>query len=104
MNEHHCVQWDQIPERASASGVTKRNIEGAGASLVMVTVPAGTKADPHSHSHEQFVQVVAGSGHLTTQQGERAFASGSVFHFPPNVWHSAVFDSDTVLIETNLRG
>lgn len=103
MNTDHCVAWDDLPETAASGGVTKRAIEAEGGSLVRVTVPAGTKADRHSHPHEQFVQVVTGSGRLTTEQGERPFSSGSVFHFPVNAWHSAVFETDTVLVETNLR-
>ncbi len=98
----HCVEWNGIPEEVAPSGVGKRVLRGAGASLVMVRVPAGTKADRHSHPHEQFVQVLSGSGVLETAQGTRAFGPGSVFHFAPDAWHAARFDSDTVLIETNL--
>lgn len=98
----HCMTWDDLPEEVSASGVSKRVIRGAGASLVMVRVPAGTEAARHSHDHEQFVQVIAGTGTLETAQGRRPFGPGSVFHFPPETWHAARFDSDTVLVETNL--
>ncbi len=103
MNEDHCVAWDDLQDTVAPSGVIKRAIEGAGVSLVRVSVPAGTRADRHSHPHEQFVQVVTGSGRLTTEQGERAFRSGSVFHFPANAWHSAFFETATVLVETNLH-
>jgi quercetin dioxygenase-like cupin family protein len=100
----HCVDWTAIPEERSPSGIGKRTIAGAGASLVRVQVPAGTVAPRHSHPHEQFVQVISGSGELETEQGTRAFAAGSVFHFPAESWHAARFDSDTVLVETNLPG
>jgi quercetin dioxygenase-like cupin family protein len=100
----HCIDWTAIPEEIAPSGVGKRVLAGAGASLVMVRVPAGTKADRHNHPHEQFVQVLSGSGVLETMQGARAFGPGSVFHFPPDTWHAARFDSVTVLIETNLAG
>jgi quercetin dioxygenase-like cupin family protein len=101
MNQH-CVDWNDIPEEAAPSGVGKRVLPGTGASLVMVRVPAGTEADRHSHPHEQFVQVLSGSGVLETARGARPFGPGSVFHFPPDTWHAARFHSDTVLIETNL--
>lgn len=100
----HCINWTDIPEQVAPSGVGKRVLAGTGALLVMVRVPAGTKADRHSHPHEQFVQVLSGSGELETMQGARTFGPGSVFHFPRNTWHAARFDSDTVLIETNLTG
>jgi quercetin dioxygenase-like cupin family protein len=102
VNPDHCIAWSEIPETVAPSGVAKRVIEGAGAALVRVLVPAGAQAGRHSHPHEQFVHVLSGSGRLVTEQGERAFAAGSVFHFPANVWHSASFDTETVLIETNL--
>ncbi|GJD48069.1 hypothetical protein OPKNFCMD_0785 [Methylobacterium crusticola] len=101
-NEAHCVAWDALPEVLAASGVAKRSLAGAGAALVRVRVPAGTEAPPHSHPHEQFVQVLAGSGELETAQGRAAFGPGSLFHFPAGTWHAARFDSDTVLVETNL--
>ncbi|MFO1148239.1 MAG: cupin domain-containing protein [Alsobacter sp.] len=98
----HCLSWTDLPQTAAPSGVAKRVIAGAGASLVMVRVPAGTVAGRHSHPHEQFVQVLEGSGTLETEQGERPFGPGSLFHFPADTWHAARFESDTVLVETNL--
>jgi quercetin dioxygenase-like cupin family protein len=99
----HCVQWDELPEARSPTGVGKRVIQGEAVSLVMVRVPAGTNASRHSHTHEQFVQVLSGSGILETENGSQPFGPGSVFHFPPDTWHAAVFTNDTVLIETNLH-
>jgi quercetin dioxygenase-like cupin family protein len=102
MNLEHCIAWDDVPETVTSSGLAKRVIEGAGAALVMVKVPGGLKGERHSHRHEQFVQVVSGGGTLETAQGVTAFGAGSVFHFPADAWHKASFDTDTVLIETNL--
>ncbi|MDF2601192.1 MAG: Cupin 2 conserved barrel domain protein, partial [Methylobacterium brachiatum] len=50
----------------------------------------------------QFVQVISGSGFLETEQGRTPFAAGSVFHFPAGTWHAAAFETETVLVETNL--
>ena len=97
----HLTRWDSHTESVGANAVAKRTIPGAGASLVRVVVPAGISAPRHSHAHEQFVQVISGSGILETEQGRGAFAAGSVFHFPPEVWHAATFETETVLIETN---
>ena len=97
-----CVSWDESPEEVSPSGIAKRVIQGEQMSLVMVCVPGGLRSDRHSHPHEQFVHVVSGSGVLETAQGQKAFAAGTVFHFPADAWHAARFDSDAVLIETNL--
>lgn len=102
MNVSHCLTWEDKQAFVAPSGITKRVIEGFGGSLVQVCVPAGTTSEPHSHPHEQFVQVLAGTGRLITVQGERPFRTGSLFHFPANAWHSAFFESDTILIETNI--
>lgn len=95
--------WDDLPaDGASGSAVSRRRLEGTGACLVRVEIKAGTRADRHTHAHEQFVQVLAGNGTLETAEGCRPFATGSLFHFPPETWHAAVFETDTVLVETNL--
>lgn len=100
----HRIDWGEIPEPVSPSGAGERVLAGEGASLVMVRVPAGTRAEPHGHPHEQFVQVLSGSGELETEQGRRTFAAGSVFRIPAEAWHAALFDADTVPVETNLAG
>ncbi len=106
MNGHridgHCVSWDDQRETTSPNGVGKRSLAGEDAGLVRITIPAGTKAGRHSHPHEQFVQVLEGSGILETDRGRVAFGPGSVFHFPAEVWHAAEFETDTVLVEVNL--
>lgn len=102
MTAPYLVDWDDVALCETAPGVGKRTIEGAGVTLVMVHVAAGIGAPRHEHDHEQFVQVVSGSGTLETEQGRRGFASGSVFHFPAGTWHAAQFDTATVLIESNL--
>ena len=98
----YLLAWDDRDETVAANGVAKRAIPGAGASLVRIVVPAGTSAPRHSHAHEQFVQVLSGSGWLETERGRAAFGPGSVFHFPAEVWHAAAFETETVLVETNL--
>lgn len=98
----HLTAWDHRAESVGGNGVTKRTIPGSGASLVRVVVPAGVSAPAHSHDHEQFVQVLSGSGILETEQGREPFSAGSVFHFPAGAWHAAAFWTETVLIETNL--
>ena len=98
----HLTAWDDRTESVADNGVAKRAIPGAGASLVRVVVPAGVSSPRHSHDHEQFVQVVSGSGILETEQGRQPFSAGSVFHFPAGAWHAAAFETETMLIETNL--
>lgn len=95
--------WDHLADEVASPAVHKRVLEGAGASLVRVTIAAGTSAGRHSHDFEQFVQVISGRGVLETAEGAAAFDAGHLFHFKPGTWHAARFDEETVLVETNLR-
>ena len=99
MKDARVLDWTS----AEGTSPNRRTIDGEHASLVRVEVKAGHKAARHSHPHEQFVQVLSGSGTLETEAGATAFGPGTVFHFPPDAWHAAEFDSDTVLVETNLK-
>lgn len=94
--------WNDLSAEPAGPPVGKRRLVGSGASLVRVEIAAGTKADRHSHGHEQFVQVLSGRGTLETVDGRQPFRAGSLFHFPAETWHAADFDEDTVLVETNL--
>ena len=98
----HVIAWDEVEAAPGPGGLTKRRLDLPGMSLVTVAVPAGLQGTRHSHDHDQFVQVVSGTGTLETEQGERPFSAGTVFSFPAGTWHRASFDTDTVLVETNL--
>jgi quercetin dioxygenase-like cupin family protein len=93
--------WSEIAPHGDDK-TDRRLIAGTGADLKRVIVPAGTTASRHSHPFEQFFYVERGSGLLQCAAGEIALRAGTVIHFEPHAWHSAVFDSETVLIEVNL--
>lgn len=94
--------WSAIPGQGNA-GVERKMLPGAGASLMRVQIAAGTEAGRHSHEHEQFVLVVAGTGRLECEAGPIELRPDTVIHFEPGAWHSAVFETDTVLLEVNLN-
>jgi quercetin dioxygenase-like cupin family protein len=95
--------WDELAAEARGPTVSKQALDGQGASLVRIDIKAGTKAARHSHSFEQFVQVLSGRGTLETEEGIHPFSAGSLFHFLAEAWHAAEFDEDTILVETNLK-
>ena len=97
----HLTTWDDRAESVGGNGVAKRTIPGSGASLVRVVVPAGASAPAHSHDHEQFVQVLSGSGILETEQGRAPFSAGSVFRGRAGAWDAAAFEAGPVLSERN---
>ena len=98
MTQASITQWTLSPGADAGPGV----VPGDGASLKRVNVPAGRKADRHSHQYEQFVLVMSGAGKLECEAGSVDLWPGTVLHFAPGAWHSAEFTEDTVLVEVNL--
>ncbi len=98
----YLTRWSDLPEQATGPGVTRRRLAGAGMDLTLVQIAAGIAAPRHSHDHEQFVQVITGTGMLETAAGRQRFGPGCLFHFPKGTWHAAEFETDTTLVETSL--
>ncbi len=98
----HLTSWNSLDPEEGVNGVTRRRLKGSRAELVRVEIPRGVVAPAHSHPHEQFVEVLQGSGTLTTPAGSKSFKAGDVFHFPAGTEHAASFDDDTVFLEINL--
>jgi quercetin dioxygenase-like cupin family protein len=92
--------WDEIAPYGDEKA-DRRVIPGAGGDFKRVCVKAGTLAARHEHDFEQFFFVAEGKGVLTCADGEIALRPGVVIHFEPAAWHSAVFETDTVLYEVN---
>jgi len=94
--------WDEVPAVGDAKA-DRRVITGKAGDLKRVAIPAGTVADRHAHDFEQFFMVLEGTGVLTCAEGQIALQPGVVIHFEPQAWHSAVFETATVLVEVNFR-
>ena len=93
--------WREVAGE-TVDGITRKEIAGRGASLKQAIIPAGTEAGRHDHPFEQFIQVISGAGVLNCAAGEVRLEPGTVVHLPAGSWHSAVFESETVLVEVNL--
>jgi quercetin dioxygenase-like cupin family protein len=92
--------WDEVATQGDAKA-DRRVIAGKAGDLKRVEVPAGTMADRHAHDFEQFFMVLEGTGVLTCAEGEIKLKPGVVIHFEPAAWHSAMFETRTVLVEVN---
>ncbi len=92
--------WDDVAPYGDEKA-DRRVVQGRGGDLKRVIVKAGTVSARHQHDFEQFFLVQEGVGALTCAAGVIPLKPGVVIHFAPNAWHSAVFDTDTVLIEVN---
>jgi quercetin dioxygenase-like cupin family protein len=94
--------WDDVAPYGDEKA-DRRILHGAGGDLKRVMVKAGTVAARHEHDFEQFFLVVEGTGVLTCAAGDVVLKPGVVVHFQPLAWHSAVFETDTVLVEVNFK-
>jgi quercetin dioxygenase-like cupin family protein len=92
--------WDDVAPYGDEKA-DRRMVPGRAGDLKRVVVKAGTVSRRHEHDFEQFFLVQEGTGALTCAAGVIALKPGVVIHFEPHAWHSAVFESDTVLIEVN---
>ena len=53
-----------------------------------ITIPAGTKAEPHSHpNEEQFILVLEGRRYFIVGDEERVIAPGDLVHVPRGTVH-----------------
>jgi quercetin dioxygenase-like cupin family protein len=77
-------------------------LDGAGATMRQIFVPAGRISAPHSHPHEQFLRVISGAGQVQCAAGTVELRPGTAIRFAADAWHSAEFFEDTVLLEFNL--
>ncbi len=94
--------WDEVAPSGDDMA-DRRLITGVAGDLKRVAVKAGTVAARHSHDFEQFFMVLEGTGVLTCADQTIPLRPGVVVHFAPQAWHSAVFETDTVLLEVNFR-
>lgn len=94
--------WDEVQPYGDEKA-DRRLIAGVAGDFKRVLVKAGTVAARHSHAFEQFFMVAEGAGVLTCKTGGIALRPGVLIHFPPNTWHEAVFETDTVIYEVNFR-
>ncbi|MDP6279825.1 MAG: cupin domain-containing protein, partial [Nitrospinota bacterium] len=75
-------------------------IEGERLIFGKITIPAGTKAEPHSHPNEQFSYVVQGRVRMVISGKSKIAGPGDITHTPAGAVHSAtvIGDEDHVFI------
>lgn len=63
-----------------------------------ITIPAGTRAEPHSHPNEQFIIVLGGQARFVIDGDEKLVGKGEIVHIPANTIHSTVVEGDEDLL------
>ena len=75
-------------------------IEGERMIFGKITIPAGTKAEPHSHPNEQFSYVLQGRVRMVIGGKTKIAKAGDIIHTPAGAIHSATVlgDEDHIFI------
>lgn len=75
-------------------------IEGERLIFGKITIPAGTKAEPHSHPNEQFSYVLQGRVRMVIGGKTKIAGPGDIIHTPAGAVHSATVlgDEDHIFI------
>jgi quercetin dioxygenase-like cupin family protein len=74
-------------------------LEASGSDVLFASYPAGTSIPSHSHDTDNHGVITRGELILTMNGTETRIATGSWYHVPAHVEHSARFDVETDEIE-----
>ena len=83
------------PDYSTANGAC---VEGDRMIVALMRMPAGTKADAHSHPNEQWIYVLQGTFHAKLEGKEVEVKTGSVLYVPANAIHSGVAGPEEDLV------
>ena len=66
----------------------------------LITIPAGTKSEPHNHPNEQFSYVLQGRVRMVIAGKSKIAVPGDIIHTPAGAVHSAtvIGDEDHIFI------
>ena len=56
----HQIDWENIPWEPVREGITRKAFSGNGATVALNKLMPKHKPNPHSHSYEQIVYIIAG--------------------------------------------
>ncbi len=75
-------------------------VEGERMIFGKMTIPAGTRAELHSHPNEQFSYIIQGRIRMEVAGKKRTLGPGDIIHVPANTLHSAtvIGEEDHVFI------
>ena len=102
MTQHYYMPGDMEDHEAGTgySTATGSWVDGAKIIFGEIRIPAGTRAEPHTHPNEQFIYVLAGQCRMVIEDDERTVGKGDLIHIPAEAIHSAdvVGDEDWVFV------
>ena len=84
------IDWDGIPPRPLAPGVTIRIFSSEQVMLSLVDLEPGAVVVLHQHPHEQFGIWLAGDAEATIGDSQRSVRVGDCYYIPGGTLHTFV--------------
>jgi quercetin dioxygenase-like cupin family protein len=84
------VDWDAIPARRLAAGVTLRIFSSANVMLSLVDLEPGAVVAPHQHPHEQLGIWLAGDAEAVIGDCQQSVRAGDSYYIPGDTLHTFV--------------
>ncbi len=94
---------DEPPAKwvAAGNGVQMRPmVEGAGTTVVLYRMAAGTRFEPHTHTFAELVVILSGGARFLVQDQERDLQEGDSLFLPPGTRHGIVVAEGSAPIVT----
>lgn len=87
------LAWEQVSD-----GLRRKVMHGMNVTLALVEVGPGVETAAHSHPHEQFSHVLAGTGTYVLGDESLTVEPGDLVHIPPDVRHGATAGAHAALL------
>ena len=93
-------EMDKLEAGTGYSTATGSWVDGAKVIFGEIRIPAGTRAEPHTHPNEQFIYVLSGQCRMVIEGDERVVGKGDLIHIPAEAVHSAdvIGDEDWMFV------
>jgi len=83
----HQIDWENIPWEPVREGITRKAFSGDGATVALNRLIPKHKPNPHSHSYEQIVYIIAGRIRFHVGEKSVVLGPGGLLQIPPDVLH-----------------
>jgi quercetin dioxygenase-like cupin family protein len=99
----HYYKTDEMEKNKAGEGYSPTEgswVTGERIIFGKMRIPAGTRAEPHSHPNEQFVIVLSGAARVDIEGDVTTITEGDIAYIPANAVHSAeiVGEEDYVFV------
>lgn len=88
------VDWDSVPPRLLAPGVTLRIFSSTQVMLSLVDLEPGAVVAPHQHPHEQLGIWLAGEAEAVIGANHKRLYAGDSYYIPGGAEHTFVAGPD----------